>query len=956
MRPLGVIAALAAFAALATVASAASLPPGSTVLVSRPGFDPLPAGAVNRSSVQGHGAVSEDGRYVVFSSQADGLLGQSSRYFQVFRLDRTTGTVTLVSARPDGSPGSGDSAGATVSADGTRVSYGSRAEDLVAGTHDGLDVFYRDLAAPGTQSTLVSRASNTPMSLGDPGNSQSVAGQISADGTTVAFTSASTNLHPADVSGENSVYVRTLDTTPVQTELVSRADGAGGASAEPAGANSISATGNVVAFTTSATGLDPFATDTNGAFDVYARSRAVAQTRLISRRTDGTVGLGNSINGVLSANGSVAALQSAVPDLVSGDGNNASDVFRRTPTFGPGTTTLVSRTPAATVTAGNGASSNPAISSDGGVVVFTSDATNLLAGPDSNGLTDVFARTVATDTTVLLSRDEVGAPAAGSSAEAVSASISRDGTLGVFESGADTLSALDDDDYPGVYSAAVAGGPATHLSRPAGLSGPFEGGVADAFVGLHGVSTDGRYVAFLSESDSLSADDDDRFGNAFVRDVLAGTTTLVSRASGAAGAAANDDTTSVSVSADGRRAIFTTGATNLDPDDHDSTSDVYVRDLGTGVTTLVSRADGAAGAKANAGAFAGLLDADGSRASFVTGATNLGSGSDAAADVFVRDLDTGATLLASRDDGPDGADANASSGGGSLSADGTRVAFSSNSTNLVDDTDATGDIFVRDLATGRTFLASRADGGDGVKGNAFSTAPALSGDGSRVAFATASTNLGDGDTTSPLSVYVRDLTASNTRLVSRADGPTGLSAPAPALNPDISDDGNRIVFGTSAGNLTGEAPAGSVQYFVRDLGAARTLLVSRADGLAGPPMAPITQGSTTALSGNGRCAAFLGAPDSGFSNPQFASLDFFQVYLRAIDGECAPGLPAAGVAAVLAAAPRPPPRRRCCPPCACSGACLRWRALRRPCAPPAGGPHRGAPRSCSGFPSRPPYA
>ena len=848
----------------------------------------------SQHALAGHGAASQDGRYVVFDSQSDGLLATPSPFSQVFRLDRLTGIITLVSATPAGLPGGGDSDRATVSANGTRIAYRSAAQDLVAGTNDAEDVFLRDLSLPGPQSSLVSRASNL---AGAPGNARSNAAQIAADGSAVLFTSAATNLHPDDADPDNSVFVRQLDGPFPPTVLFSRADGAAGASiAEPASANSISGDGQVVAFATQATALDPTATDDNGKTDIYARN-AAGQTRLVTRSTAGTVSDGDAADATLSGDGSAAAFTSTATNLATGDGNGVADVFRRTGIFGLGATTLISLD-AGETQSGNDASRRPAISADANVVGFVSSATNMLADPDANELPDVFARNVSAGTTTLLSHAAGGEPAQGVTSffGLPAVAISRDGAIGAFSAEADTLSALDDDDFNGVYAAAVAGGPVSHLSQPPGLPGPFEGGVADdTFLSRDAVSRDGRYVVFVSESDGLSGEDDDRFLNAFVRDLLENRTTLVSRASGAGGAPANEDVTGAGISSDGSRVAFATAATNLSADDADATSDVFVRDVRSEVTTLVSRGHGPAGPAGDGDSFTGSLDADGSRVAFHSAATNLGPDGDADTDVFVRDLDAGTTLLASRADGAGGAAADAVATGGSLSADGTRVAFTTDAANLGDgDDDAIRDAHVRDLAAGRTFLASRADGADGAKGDGPSQDAVLSADGTRVGFTSNAANLGDGDTSAGGSVFVRDLAASTTRLASRLDGPAGDSAPALTSWARMSDDGSRVLFASQRGDLTGEAPANAAQVYLRDMAAGRTLLVSRGDGAAGAPLPVANQQRGPALSGNGLCVAFLGRADAGFVNEQYRTTDFFQAYLRAVGGECAP-------------APGPPP-------------------------------------------------
>src|SRR5262249_10887083 len=131
------------------------------------------------------------------------------------------------------------------------------------------------------------------------------------------------------------------------------------------------------------------------------------------------------------------------------------------------------------------------------------------------------------------------------------------------------------------------------VSRATGIAGAKENGTS-----FHpSISADGRFVAFVSSASNLDPADGDTTADVFVRDLQTDTTTLVSRASGAAGAKGNSDSNSPSISADGRFVAFVSFATNLDPRDGDLGGDVFVRDLQTNTTTLVSRAGGAAGAK-----------------------------------------------------------------------------------------------------------------------------------------------------------------------------------------------------------------------------------------------------------------------------------------------------------------------------------------------------------------------
>jgi Tol biopolymer transport system component len=153
------------------------------------------------------------------------------------------------------------------------------------------------------------------------------------------------------------------------------------------------------------------------------------------------------------------------------------------------------------------------------------------------------------------------------------------------------------------------------------------------------ISADGRFVAFDSDADTLSRADRDVITDVFVRDLARNTTTLVSRASGGRGAKGNHDSTATSISGNGGFVAFISGARNLSADDRDRVVDVFVRDLSTKVTTLVSRASGVRGAKGNRDSWSGSLSADGEVVVFDSEAGNLSNmDRDSVDDVFVRDL------------------------------------------------------------------------------------------------------------------------------------------------------------------------------------------------------------------------------------------------------------------------------------------------------------------------------
>ena len=156
----------------------------------------------------------------------------------------------------------------------------------------------------------------------------------------------------------------------------------------------------------------------------------------------------------------------------------------------------------------------------------------------------------------------------------------------------------------------------------------------------------------------------------------------------------------------------------------------------------------------------------------------------------------------------------------------------------------------------------------------------MSGDGTRIAFEQFSPQFGFGMTNSA-QVFVRDLTAATTTLVSRTPG--GAVADEAEL-PSLSADGDRVSFTTDFDN----SPA-IPQVFVRDLSAGTTTPVSvRRDG-GGPAR---LGGEGAVLSGNGACAAFMSSSDD-LVNPSYGT-DFTHVFLRGLGSGCVVGFDAGG--------------------------------------------------------------
>ncbi|MEM8904650.1 MAG: hypothetical protein AAGF02_13185, partial [Actinomycetota bacterium] len=237
------------------------------------------------------------------------------------------------------------------------------------------------------------------------------------------------------------------------------------------------------------------------------------------------------------------------------------------------------------------------------------------------------------------------------------------------------------------------------------------------------MSGDGRYVAFAT-SEALVDVDTNELVDVYRLDTISGTPVLVSVGADGAAQGASD---SPSISAGGSVVAFSSTAPDLVAGDDNDQADVFVRDLGAGVTRLVSEAlDGGPG---SGGSLAPSLSADGTRVAFESFAADLvRDDANASSDVFVRDLVAGTTELVSVD--VDGGSAEVDSRNAAISAGGDHVVFESAATDLTtDDTDATVDVFRRDLTTGTT---TRIPAGGGDEPGWISGDAAISADGSIV--------------------------------------------------------------------------------------------------------------------------------------------------------------------------------------------------------------------------------
>ncbi|GGK39704.1 hypothetical protein GCM10010124_35440 [Pilimelia terevasa] len=373
---------------VAFTAEAANLVPGDTNGHQDAFVRDRRTGTTRRVSVSGTGgqadgasrnvALSRDGRYVAFTSEATNLVpGDTNGVADVFLHDRRTGATARVSVSGAGAQGDGASAVATgrVSADGRYVAFSSAAGNLVSGDTNGAeDVFVRDRWTGTTRRLSVSGS-------GGQGAGASSGAAISDDGRYVAFVSEAPDLVLGDTNGAADAFLRDRRTGTTRRLSVSAA----GAQADDRTAEVVlSATGRYVGLRSRATNLAPGG-DTNGMDDVFLRDRRTAAVVRVSVSGAGQQADHESYGLAVGASGRYVAFTSLAGNLVPGDAVDHPELFLRD--VWAGTTRRL--TDLGGGTSADGYSYGPSVSADSRHVAVVSVAANLVAG-DTNGVEDGF--------------------------------------------------------------------------------------------------------------------------------------------------------------------------------------------------------------------------------------------------------------------------------------------------------------------------------------------------------------------------------------------------------------------------------------------------------------------------------------------------------------------------------------------------------------------------------------
>jgi len=660
--------------------------------------------------------ISADARFLLFGSTANNLaLSLSNRPFpgvippalNVFLRDRSSNTTTLVSISPSGSTaGNGPSFPISISTNGQYVLFESSASNLVEGdTNNSVDVFVRDLL------NKVTFLISSPV-IGTSGNGTSRAATMTPDGHFVVFLSGASNLVAGDTNGIPDVFIRDLQSNT--TALVSigakaRSTATSTLVLQTEGAPDVSHDGRLVLFSSTATnlvpGVIPLSTSGN---EIYLRDRLAGTNLWISEgaRTAayGVLGTSNLLyfNYLLSADGQFVVYQARKSAAYTGlmlryaissgitqvihtnalvtslgdnrtvhmtpDGRFVTFVASQGQNLGTNTYILVwdDQTGLTTLVSGDPGDSVspgstcdwPAIVPDGRFIAFLSSATNLVTNTVSAGF-HLYVRDTQMATTSLVDRDTNGM---GSSflSSMPAPSVSADGRFVAFESADGSFVGGDNNRALDVFVRDMQNNTVELVSEhhPVLASRSPNGPTTFSESSL---STDARYFAFSSDADNVIVPDTNGYRDVFVRDLVAGTNILVSI--GTNGVPADGPSTEPTISGNGRYVAFSSRADNLVAGDTNRAQDVFVRDLQTGTTVLAS-ADPSGISPGTRDSYLPFLNNDGSRLLFRSQAANLVPGT-VGENLFARDL-VSATTYALTTNGVSAA---------SMTPDGRYVAF-----------------------------------------------------------------------------------------------------------------------------------------------------------------------------------------------------------------------------------------------------------------------------------------
>ena len=394
---------------------------------------------------------------------------------------------------------------------GETLSIGSKAGDqssYATTTWSSLSGDGRYLALTGTSGFLphiflYDRYTGTSRDLTPLANNIGIAPEISANGQYVVFRSSASNLVTDDSNGiVADIFIHDVRTH--KTSLISKAsDGEQGNDLSHFAA--ISGDGQSVAFSSAATNL--VANDTNNASDVFMRNRKTGKTIRISVSSTGAQADTGVSNGIvdISGDGRYVVFSSFSNNLTAGD-SSSEDIFLRDTQSG--VTTRISQPVRAT--GFDGGSKQPAISTDGRFIVFSSGSSKLVADDTDDLNADIFVYDRTNKKSVKITKNADGS--------SIMPTISASGRFVGFMSQASNLVA---DDTNGAWDTFIHDRQTGKTSR-INVTAQNLQSTGDSLLlqARPDISADGRFMSFESAAKDLTADDADNVTDVFLRDTL----------------------------------------------------------------------------------------------------------------------------------------------------------------------------------------------------------------------------------------------------------------------------------------------------------------------------------------------------------------------------------------------------------------------------------------------------
>ncbi len=771
-------------------------------------------------------AISADGRFIAFTSAASNLIaGQTDggASASIFYWDRLADTMTLVThaAGTDTTTANGLSFTPLPTADGSWLAFLSTASNLVPGqTEDAkrLDLFLWNRASG--QTVIVNHAADSSTTVG---NGAAGSPALSADGRFIVYQSAATNLVPNQVDPNQSAQdVFLYDRNTGANTLVSHIQGNALTTGNVTSLYpTISADGRFVSYQSAAANLSS-TSDVNNAEDVFLWDRTTDSSQLLTRNPGGSAANAKSFGSRLAADGNTVVFSTYATDLVPGQNSPSSgDVFLYDRLLG--TLQLMSHRPGSASLGGDGQSFLPLPSADGSVVVFNTQASNLVP-QDTNGSADVLFYERASSVLTAASAVAGGTASLTANGNSGNGRASADGRFIVFASDATNLlpGQSDTNNANDIFLRDRQTGALALVSHAAGAAAQ----TGDSNSYAPAISADGRWISYSSRATNLvdGVLDTNGVADVFLYDRESNTSRLLSRNSLVPTLAADDYSETAVVSPDGRFVVFASDATDLVTAQSDANNgrDVFLFDRQSGSTRLVSHASGAALLTASDYSFAPSISSNGNFVAFYSAALNLAPGQDNNLNsvqhlfLYDRNADSCRLVDAQSDTPARTSDGNTGSTVADdpaiFSADDRTLAFVSSSTNLVpgqSDTNGRDDVFLFDRVSGQTTLVSHAAASATATGDGYAYSPTVSAEARFVAYRSAATNLvaGQVDANSFQDVFLWDRLNGQTRLVSHALGQpatagNGFSFDSPRTGtPTLSPDGRFVAFVSSSSDL-----------------------------------------------------------------------------------------------------------------------------------------------------------